>query len=246
MITTPALYETRVSHVRYRNVRQAYSHRSYLWLIDIDEPPRLRWWLRPFARFDPRDHYLEPRADRRVSGIRADLEQWLHDQGVHLDGGHILLLTAARVFGYVFNPVSVYWCLDRAGDLVCVVVEAHNTYRQRHRYLLDADRTRPTIVPKEFYVSPFLPRHGEYRIHAPLPDQRLSVTAALRHDGVTSLAARLTGHRRAVTTATLLRMFFCYPLAPLRVILAIRRHGIALWLRGLPITPRSAETNIHR
>ena len=79
------------------------------------------------------------------------------------------MLAHARVLGYVFNPLTVYWCHRPDGTLACVVAEVHNTYRQRHAYLLPADDRGRAEVPKQFYVSPFYPVDGRYRMSLPEP-----------------------------------------------------------------------------
>ncbi|MDJ0429145.1 DUF1365 family protein, partial [Rhodococcus fascians] len=69
--------------------------------------------------------------------------------------GTVTALLNARVLGYVFNPLSVYWCHDVDGSLRCVIAEVHNTYGQRHSYLIRPDGSDRAEVDKQFYVSPF-------------------------------------------------------------------------------------------
>lgn len=201
-----------------------------MWLVDLDELPHLPWWARPFARFDARDHLGSP--DR---GIRENLAAWLAEHGIELDG-QVLMLANARVLGYAFNPLSVYWCHDRKGDLVCVVAEVHNTYGGRHCYLLRTDDQGRASVDKEFYVSPFLEVDGRYVMRLPKPGDQLSVTIALRQHGKTTFSATMCGTRSSGP-----RMLLRRPLMPQRVSALIRRHGIALHLRRLPIVPRSGR-----
>ncbi len=79
------------------------------------------------------------------------------------------MLASARVFGHVFNPLSLFWCHDAAGELRCVVAEVHNTYGERHCYLLETDDAGRASVPKAFYVSPFNDVDGQYRMKLPEP-----------------------------------------------------------------------------
>jgi hypothetical protein len=122
-----------------------------------------------------------------------------------------------------------------------VVAEVHNTYGERHCYLLELDAAARTAVDKEFYVSPFFDVSGEYRMRLPLPGAKLSVTIALRQHETTAFIATLRGDHRRATTAQLLRMLVRRPLITYRVSALIRRHGIALWLRGLPVVRRQAH-----
>ncbi|MEJ3658041.1 DUF1365 domain-containing protein [Actinomycetes bacterium KLBMP 9759] len=232
-----ALYDVEIRHSRTLRVGRSFRHRGYLWLVDLDALPSLPRLLRPFARFEARDHEGDP-----AGTIRGNLERWLASEGVHLDGGRVLMLANARLLGYVFNPISVFWCYARSGGLACVVAEVHNTYGERHRYLLHPDHQGRAEVGKDFYVSPFLQVEGVYRMSVPLPGESLAISVALRQHGRVAFAASVTGSRRPATASTLARMLLRHPLMPHRTIALVRRHGIALWLRGLPVTPRQQKT----
>nr|WP_245812090.1 DUF1365 domain-containing protein [Actinophytocola xinjiangensis] len=227
-----AIYHGELTHVRHAAPARAFRHRIYLWLVDLDRLPRLPWWLRPLAGFDARDHLGNPRRT-----IRANLEDWLAARGVDLAGGRVLMLAHARVLGYVFNPLSVFWCHRPDGSLACVVAEVHNTHGRRHRYLLRPDDAGRASAAKDFPVSPFLPMDGEYAMRLPEPDERLSLSIALRGPGGTPLVATLRGTRTPATRATLLLAVLHRPLVTLLTSALIRRHGIALWLRRAPRTP---------
>lgn len=225
------IYDVVITHTRRERIERAFTNRAYMWLVDLDELPRLPWWAKPFARFESRDHLGSP--DRT---IRENLEAWLGERGISLGGGQVLMLANARVLGYVFNPLSVYWCHDTSGELACVVAEVHNTYGGRHCYLLRTDDEGRASVDKEFYVSPFLEVDGHYVMRLPKPGQQLSVTIALRQNGKTTFSATMRG-----TRSSGLGMLLRRPLMPQRVSALIRRHGIALYLRRLPIVPRSSR-----
>ncbi|WP_327719299.1 DUF1365 domain-containing protein [Streptomyces sp. NBC_00490] len=236
MSTVPALYPCTIAHVRTTPRRYALRHRTYMWLVDPDRPPRLPLPLRPFARFDPRDHFT---GDRPT--IRAALDAFLAAHGVDLDRGRVLMLTHARVLGYVFNPLTLYWCHGPAGELRCVVAEVHNTYGGRHGYLLHPDAAgagKELRTDKKLYVSPFFPVDGRYRMRLPPPGARLDLTVRLDREGGRAFTATVRGARRPVSTASLLRLAVRHPWSTLAVSAAIRAHGIRLYLRGLPVQPR--------
>ncbi|SDI75979.1 hypothetical protein SAMN05192558_112181 [Actinokineospora alba] len=231
---TAAIYDAIVTHTRTERLNRTFQHRIYLWLVDLDDPPRLPAPLRPFARFDARDHLGDP-----AMSIKDNLADWLVPQGIEVSG-RVLMLASARVLGYVFNPITVYWVHDSADRVVCVVAEVHNTYGGRHRYLLHTDDRGRARADKEFYVSPFLELGGTYRMRLPRPGAVLSLTVALSQGGKTPFTATLVGDRRRATTAEVLRTVVRRPLMPQRVSALIRRHGIALWLRRVPVIPRPA------
>ncbi|MEU4249933.1 DUF1365 domain-containing protein [Amycolatopsis sp. NPDC026612] len=236
-MVTNALYDATVAHVRRIDPPHAFAHRVYLWRVDLDDLPRLPWWLRPFARFDRRDHFAA--SDPR--GIREKLDAWLAERGVDLGGGRVVMLAAARVLGYAFNPISVYWCHEPDGGLACVIAEVHNTYGGRHAYLLHPDEAGRARTAKEFYVSPFQEMDGEYRMRLPHPEALLDLTVALRRGTATPLVATLRGVRRPVNPRWLARLVLARPLLPQRVSALIRRHGVTLWLRKAAVVPRTPQ-----
>lgn len=240
MSTAPALYSVAIAHVRTSPRRYTLRHHTYMWLTDPDRPPELPAPLRPLARFDARDHF-----DGGAPTIRAGLDAFLARHGVDLEGGHVVMLTHARVFGHVFNPLTLYWCHGPDGAPRCTVAEVHNTYGQRHCYLLRPDSAGRAVVGKEFYVSPFFPVDGRYRMRLPAPGDRVDLTVHLERDGGRPFTATVRGPRRDVRTRTLLRLALRRPWSTLAVSAAIRLHGIRLYLRGLPVQPRPSHPGPH-
>lgn len=169
-----ALYPCTIAHVRTAPSKYAFRHRTYLWLIDPDGPPPLPAALRLLAYFDPRDHF-----GGTAPTIRACLSRFLAANGVDLADGTVRMLTQARVFGHVFNPLTVYWCRRADGSPLCTVAEVHNTYGERHCYLLRPDADGRASTGKEFYVSPFFDVDGSYRMRLPEPGPRLDLTVHL-------------------------------------------------------------------
>jgi DUF1365 family protein len=233
----PALYECRITHVRTAPVRRIFTYRSYLWLVDLDDIPRPGPLLRPLASFRARDH-LGGLNSEPPGGIRAKLDRFLAARGVDLGGGQVLMLAHARVLGHVFNPITVYWCHRADGALACVVAEVHNTYRQRHAYLLHTDEWGRAQTAKEFYVSPFYPVDGRYRMTLPEPGEHLALTVVLDRPGGESFTASLRGRRAPASAAGLLRALIRHPWPTAVVAGRIRWQGIKLYLRGLRPVPR--------
>ena len=223
-----SIYEVTISHARSAPLRHVFRYRTYLWLVDLDHLPRVRW----LAGFRARDHLGDPRAS-----IRANLDRFLAARGVDLGGGRVTMLAHARVLGYVFNPLTVYWCHRPDGTLACVVAEVHNTYRQRHAYLLPGVRA---TVPKDFYVSPFYPVDGRYRMSLPEPDATLALSVRLDRPDGSSFAASVRGRAVPATTRALLGAAARHPWSTAAVSVRIRWQGVRLYLRGLPVIPRPA------
>ena len=135
MVTAPALYPCRITHARTAGPRRVFSYRSYLWLVDLDRLPLLPRPWRPLARFRVRDHL----GGADAPSIRSNIDGYLAEHDIDLRGGRVLMLANAATFGYVFNPISVFWCFDAEGEIAAVLAEVHNTYHERHVYLLHPD-----------------------------------------------------------------------------------------------------------
>jgi DUF1365 family protein len=234
IVGTPAIYRTSITHVRRAPVLHRFQYRGYSWYVDVDELPKLPPLLRPFARFDARDHLTGTNDDT----LRCRIDRFLADQGMSLPGGRIAALLQARVLGYVFNPLSLFWCHDADGALRAVVAEVHNTYAQRHAYLLTPDQNQPVKVDKTLYVSPFNAVEGHYLVRAPRPDDTLAVTISLHRDRQPAFVATMRGRRVRAGAAQLIWLQIAAPLSPLMGALRIRVQGVALWLRRVPVVPR--------
>ncbi|MGA3154194.1 MAG: DUF1365 domain-containing protein [Streptosporangiaceae bacterium] len=233
---TAAIYECAVTHVRAAPLRNSFTYRMYQWLVDLDDLPGLPSWLRPLASFHAADHLGNP-----GRSIRENVDRYLAASGIDLHGGKVMMLTQARVLGYVFNPLTVYWCRDGSGDPACVIAEVHNTYHQRHCYLLRTDARGRAQVPKEFYVSPFYPVDGDYQMSLPEPGQRLALTIALHRPAAPPFVASVRGVRREATPAQLLASAARHPWSTAAVTGRIHAQGLKLYARGLRVAPRPAH-----
>ena len=234
----PAIVDGIVAHRRRGPIRHEFRHRAYQWLVDLDQLPHPPWYLRPVAGFDARDHLggTGPDASR---DIKRNVERFLALRDVDLDaGGRIVMLANARAFGHVFDPLTVFWCFGTDGTLRCVVAEVHNTYGERHAYLLTPGPDGEAGVDKQFYVSPFNDVSGDYTMRFTLTDNHVEVMISLRRDGQTVFDACFAGRPTPATTATIARFALRRPAMPQRVSVLIRAHAIRLWLRGLPIATR--------
>ena len=229
------LYECRVTHTRLVPLPNAFTYRTYQWLVDLDHLPRLGPGLRLLAGFRGRDHLGDSRR-----AIRENLDLFLGSHGIGRPD-KITMLAHASVFGYVFNPLTVFWCHRADGTLACVVAEVHNTYRQRHAYLLRTDTHARAQAAKRFYVSPFYPVDGGYRMCLPEPGppgQPLALSITLTRRGGPSFVATVHGTGRPATARALLGAAVRHPWSTAAVSARIRWQGIRLYLRGLPVVPR--------
>jgi predicted NAD/FAD-binding protein/DUF1365 family protein len=239
---TPRIYRTRIKHVRVEPKRNLFAYDSYTWLVDLDDLPQhggiLAPVLRRLASFEARDHVGDP-----GRSIRQNIDAILAEHGIDLEGGRIQMLAHARTLGYVFNPISVFWCHRPDGETAAVVVEVHNTYGGRHAYVVHPDAHGRARVDKQLYVSPFNDTSGEYHVAVPLPGENMTVGVTLHREGRPPFTATMTGSAGPADARAVLRATLRLPVVPLIGMYRIKLQGIRLWLRGLPVQPRpSAPT----
>ncbi len=230
----PATTRAVVFHRRSRPFTYEFTHRTTMWLVDIADPnASFPLWLRPFASFRSRDHFTND--DRPLT---EKVRTFLDAQGIPWSADRVLMLANARSFGYVFDPLTTFFCFDANGNLEGVLAEVHNTYGERHCYPLSTEE-RSASVDKEFYVSPFFAVEGRYDIRTRLTDGEVAIAISLTApDGRPVFAASVHGELAPATRTRTLRAVARNPLPSQRVSALIRWHGIRLWLRRLPVVPR--------
>jgi DUF1365 family protein len=233
-----ALYECSVFHVRRTPLRNAFRYRTYQWLVDLDALPRAGGWTGLLAGFRAEDHLSGP-----GTTIRARVDDFLRARGIETGGGPVLMLAHARVLGYVFNPLSVFWCYRADGTLAGVIAEVHNTYHQRHAYLVQTDERGRAQTDKAFYVSPFHPVDGWYQMSLPRPGERLALSITLHRPGGYRFVASVRGSAVPATSAALLRAAVRHPWSTAMVSARIRWQGSKLYVRGLRVLPRPAHVS---
>lgn len=235
----PSLYRTRITHLRRTPVHHYFEQRGYSWFVDLDDLPQLPRGVRVFARFEARDHFCAPPPAGVDDTLRNRVNAFLAERGIDMRAGTVTALLQARVLGYVFNPVSIYWCHDVDGVLRHIIVEVHNTHGDRHAYLLPSTGDVPAAVKKSLRISPFNDVDGYYLVRAPEPAECLDVTVSLHREHVAAFVATLRGTRRTAGVAQILRLQLVAPMAPLMGAVWIRIQGITLWARRVPIVART-------
>jgi uncharacterized protein len=227
-----ALYEGSVRHARLAPPRDGFSKRLFMVYLDLAELDRVfagRWlWgverarLATFRRAD----YLGDAEIPLDSAVRA----LVCAQTGSRPAGPIRLLTHLRYAGYVFNPVSFYYCLDGSGGLEAVVADVSNTpWNERHAYVLRGNGGRVDArVAKQFHVSPFLPMQHEYRFSFEAPSATLHARIENFAGGERAFGARLELRRREIDGASLASALFRYPLMTAQVTAAIYWHALRL------------------
>ena len=145
----------------------------------------------------------------------------------------VLVLTQLRVLGYVFNPVSFYWCYAEDGSLACIVAEVSNTFGERLPYLLRGDALRYDSE-KRLHVSPFMPMEQRYTWQFSEPEERILARIDLHDAAGKPFVATLAAERVELTNASLARFLVRYPLMPLKVTALIHLQAVRLWWKRVP------------
>ena len=206
-----------------------------MWLVDVqDADAAFPRWLRPLASIRSEDHFAADDARPLAAKVRG----YLDAQDLDWSADRVLMLANARSLGYVFDPLTTYFCFAADGRLEGVLAEVHNTYGERHCYPLRITERAGATVDKEFYVSPFFAVEGRYDIRTRLTDAHVAVGISLTQGEETVFTASVTGDLQPATRGRVLRAVARNPIPSQRVSALIRWHGIRLWLRRLPVVPR--------
>jgi DUF1365 family protein len=235
------LYEGVVSHCRHRPARHAFHYRVFALLLDLDELALLDerlalfgWNRRALFGFHDHDH-------GNGSELRLWLDGLLRDAGITADGPR-RVLCYPRVMGYVFNPLSVWFCHASDDALKAIIYEVHNTYGERHAYVLPVAPSNGRVeqrVEKDFFVSPFLSMDCAYSFRILPPDANVTIAIRESEAGETVLDASFAGARKPLSDGALLRAFLRYPLMTLKVVTAIHFEALRLMRKGVARHPHS-------
>lgn len=251
-MTGSALYAGTVMHRRWKPKPHRLQYGVFALLADLDELPALTRRLKLFShnRFN-----LFSLMDRDFgAGDGSALKPWvearLAEAGLETRGIQVSLLCYPRILGYAFNPLSVFYCRRaRDGALIAILYEVHNTFGERHCYLIPAEPGESTVrqeCAKAFYVSPFIDMQATYRFQvlppsfAPEAGERLALVINESDAEGPLLDASFVARRVPLGDGKLLSLLARHPLMGLKVIGGIHWEALRLWLKGIKLTKRPA------
>lgn len=246
-------------HHRMEPKPHRFHYNVFLFCIDIDcmkedfKKLFLAGVNRPgiFSFYD-KDHFEFPGTKKT---LREQLNTYLEQNGIPEPPARILLLTNLRLFGYVFNPVSFYFCFDANNNPLCAIAEVSNTFREMKMYFLGKECLGSKGTGKDsfhlrtkkyFYVSPFIAHDAEFDFSLEVPGEKLSVRIDDYKGDNRFFISTLTGRRKALTNARLLGYLFRFPFITLRIITLIHWNALLLWGKKIRFYRKGEQKDLQR
>ena len=224
------LVRGKVLHQRRTPFVHGLKFTNYLWLVDLEE--QIPNFLS--KRLLPKDHF-----GGTAKTLKEAVIHFANSKGEKVnDDDRLLMLASVRTNKYVFNPLSVYWCMDKSGKCRWAILEIHNTYGDRHAHLIKPDEKGNAVLNKEFYVSPFFTVEGEYKARAYLDEKKVAVSVNLYQNNALVFTASFAGVQQEANIKNRLAASLRTPFSTIQAMIRIRVHGIWLWIRRLPVIPR--------
>ena len=246
------LYECSVYHKRLRPKVREFRYRIFMFALDLDELDAVARKI-PFFSRNRWNCYSFNDADHLNVGYRTVKENvitYAKSEGASFpEGSRIVLVTLPRVLGYIFNPVSFYFCYDAMGKAVWSVAEVGNTFREMKPYFV-GDRNAEGVfhrrATKHFYVSPFMDLNLEFDFRLAAPGDMLNVHIDDFDTEGVMLTSHLGGIRKPLTTRSLLWMTLKYPFITVKVISLIHWQAFKIWLARIPHHAKAARPEDQR
>jgi len=239
LLSWACVYQAVVVHRRLGAGAYRFRYRVFSLLLDIDRLDQVAAgsWLFSRNRFNLLGFYDRDHLPPGERSLRGWAERVLAQQGVDSRGMSIRLLCFPRVLGWVFNPLSLWYCEDPAGRPRAVIAEVRNTFGERHCYVLrpgsgQLDWPLCDGHAKDFHVSPFIGMQARYAFTLARPEDRLRIAIREFVGDELLLVATQTGQRRTFSTRTLLGELARVPLQTVKVLGAIHWHALKIWIGG--------------
>ena len=229
------IYNGEVNHTRFKPVKHFLNYKTFSLFIDLDEIQQLDKSISIFShnKFNIFSFYNKDHGDRDGNCLKKWVISNLKKYKIEGNISKIKILCYPRIFGYVFNPLSIFYCYEN-DKLKSIFYEVKNTFNEQHTYIFkikDGEEIKQKCK-KKFYVSPFMDMETFYNFKLIDPNQRLSVMIKQTDAEGTVLTATQTGNKKEFNFKQLLINFFRYPLMTLKIISSIHFEALLLWKKG--------------
>lgn len=246
------LYETVIMHHRLVPKEHKFKYRFFSFYLDLDEIDELskKIFILSRNKFNVYSFYDSDHWGSQQSSIKENILLYLKGKGIDLNGGRIMVLTYLRTFGYVFNPVSLYYCFDNANNPLCVVPEIGNTFGELKPFFvgkedLDGNKFKDSQT-KFYYISPFTKLDDTLDFKLTIPSDRLNICIDTSRNSQKILLTSMIGDKKELTNRNLLWMSFKFPLITLKVIVLIHWHALLLWLKKIPYEEKTSNPHYQK
>ena len=229
------IYNGYVTHTRFKPVKHFLKYKTFSLFIDLDELELLdkKFKIFSFNKFNIFSFHNKDHGERNGKSLKEWVLYNLKKFKIGKNINRIKLLCYPRIFGYVFNPLSIFYCYEN-NILKAVFYEVKNTFNEQHTYIfrIKDDKNIQQSCKKKFYVSPFMDKKTFYNFELKPPGDKLSVLIKQTDKNGLILTAVQTGERKNFSSKQLIINFFKYPLMTLKIISAIHFEALLLWKKG--------------
>ena len=232
------IYSGFIVHKRFKPKKHFFSYKTFSLLIDLNEVVNLEKKIKFFSynKFNILSFYDIDHGPRDGSCLTEWVKKILAESKVNIGSGSIKLLCFPRFFGYVFNPLSIFYCYDENSQIKAVLYEVKNTFNEQHTYVFPASPSSNLILhkcDKKFYVSPFIEMKTFYNFRLLKPGTIISIFIKQADIDGPLLTACQAGKRLELNSFNLFVQFLKHPLMSFKVILAIHFEAFRLWSKGI-------------
>ena len=238
MIKNSFIYTGNVVHKRFKPKIHFFKYKVFSLLIDLSEIHLLDKELKIFSynKFNIISFYDKDHGPRDGSSVKNWVIDNLKKNNIDTNDIQIKLLCYPRIFGYVFNPLSVFYVYDKNLNLISILYEVKNTFGEQHTYVFKSDINNNLVqhmCKKKFHVSPFIEMDCVYFFRLLKPGNKISVIIDQNDKEGKILYASQDGVKSEITNANLTKSYLKHPLMTFKIILAIHFEAFKLWSKGI-------------
>jgi len=239
MIKNSIIYNGKVIHRRFKPKEHYFKYNVFSLLIDIDELEIIENKIKIFSynKFNIISFFEKDHGPRDGTSLKEWVIKNLNDIGIDNDRIQIKLFCYPRIFGYVFNPLSVFFIYDENSRLISILYEVKNTFGEQHTYIFKTDDEKVIVndCTKKFHVSPFIEMECHYYFRVLKPSDKISVIIDQIDKDGKLLYASQDGKAKELNEKNLLFSYISHPLMTFKIIAAIHYEALKLWLKGIKV-----------
>tara|TARA_B100000965_G_scaffold191799_1_gene160097 strand:+ start:3542 stop:4309 length:768 start_codon:yes stop_codon:yes gene_type:complete len=246
MINSSCIYTGQVIHKRFKPKEHFFSYKVFSLLIDLSELHLLDSELKLFSynKFNLLSFYDKDHGPRDGTSLISWVKSNLNKKNINTDEIKIKILCYPRIWGYVFNPLSVFFIYDKSSNLISILYEVKNTFGEQHTYVFKIDKNNQLLdhsCSKKFYVSPFIEMNCSYNFKILKPENKLSVVINQNDSSGKILFASQDGSKKDLDNKNLMISYMSHPLMSFKIIGAIHFEALKLWLKGVKLVKRKTK-----